>query len=59
MHVLEMSISNSRFFENQRDLADFLGIKNSSKKAIHSRCKAYGYGIEFDDYAGGYNIKMF
>jgi hypothetical protein len=39
-------------------MAEFLDIKNSSKKAIHSRCKQWGYGVQFDDYYGEYNREV-
>ena len=49
LHALEMSISHTRYFNSLRDLADFLDIKNASRKAIESRCRVYGYEIKFDD----------
>jgi len=48
MHRIEISISHSRWFDNQRQMAEFLCIKNSSKKAIESRCRVFGYEVEFD-----------
>jgi len=47
MIELKLSISNSRWFDNQLQLASWLGIKNSSKKAIESRCKKFGYEVDF------------
>jgi len=44
---LNLSISRSRYFDNQKDLAEFLGIKNTSKKAIESRCRVLHFEIEF------------
>jgi len=48
MITLHMTISHTRFFDNQSKLAQFLGIKNSSKKSIQSRCKVLGYKVEFE-----------
>jgi hypothetical protein len=44
---LNISISRSRYFDNQKDLAEFLGIKNTSKKAIESRCRVLNFEVEF------------
>jgi hypothetical protein len=44
---LNLSISRSRYFDNQKDLAEFLGIKNTSKKAIESRCRVLNFEVEF------------
>lgn len=44
---LNISISTSKYFDNQKDLAEFLGIKNTSKKAIESRCRVLNFEIEF------------
>jgi hypothetical protein len=44
---LKLSISRSRYFDNQKDLAEFLGIKNTSKKAIESRCRVLHFELEF------------
>ena len=46
-HVIQISISHSRWFDTQKQMAEFLGIKNSSKKAIQTRCKVFGYEVEF------------
>jgi len=48
-HRLLMSISHSRYFTSQKDMAEFLNLKNTSKKAIESRCRVFGYEVEFDD----------
>ena len=58
MHKLEISISHALWFDTQRKMAEFIGIKNTSKKAIASRCKAWGYGCQFDDYFGEHNIQI-
>ena len=43
MHTIQISISYSKHFDNQRQMAEFLDIKNTSKKAIASRCRVFGY----------------
>jgi hypothetical protein len=58
MHSIRTSISSTTYFETQKEMAEFLAISNSSKKAISSRCRAYGYGVEFDDYYGEYNVEF-
>jgi hypothetical protein len=45
---LKTSYSNSRWFDNQKQVAEWLGIKNGSKKAIESRCRKLNFEIEFD-----------
>lgn len=47
MITLIISISRSKYFETQKDLAEFLCIKNSSKKAIESRCRVLSFSVEF------------
>lgn len=59
MHKIDISISYSKYFDNQLQMAEFLGISNSSKKAINSRCRRMGYGLEFDEYYGKYNIELY
>lgn len=44
---LNISISTSKYFDKQKDLAEFLGIKNTSKKAIESRCRVLSFEVEF------------
>ena len=44
---LMIGLSTSRWFDNQGQIAEFLGIKNSSKRAIESRCRRFGYEVEF------------
>jgi hypothetical protein len=45
---LKTSYSSNRWFDNQKQLAEFLGIKNSSKKSIESRCKKFNFEVEFN-----------
>ena len=59
MHTIKISISHSRWFENQAQMAEFLGIRNTSKKAIASRCRVFGYGVGFDDYYGEHNVDIY
>lgn len=49
MHRINISISTTRWFDTQRQMAEFLGIKNTSKKAIEVRCKVFGYECEFHE----------
>ncbi len=56
MNRIIISISNSRWFDTQQQMADWLGIKNASKKAISTRCKVMNFGVEFDSYYGEYNL---
>ncbi len=58
MHTIQISINTTKYFDNQKQMAEFLAIKNSSKKAINSRCRAFGYGVEFENYFGEYNINI-
>jgi hypothetical protein len=44
---VNLSISRSKYFDNQKDLAEYLGIKNTSKKAIESRCRVLNFEVEF------------
>lgn len=48
IHV-STSLTNKRHFITQGECAEWLGIKNSSKKAIKSRCNVLRYEVEFDD----------
>ncbi len=47
-HVIQISISHSRWFDTQKQMAEFLCIKNASKKAIQTRCNRFGYEVEFE-----------
>jgi hypothetical protein len=44
---LKISISRSKYFDNQKQLAEFLNIKNSSKKAIETRARVLSMEVEF------------
>ena len=44
---LKTSYSSNRWFDNQKQLAEWLEIKNSSKKAIESRVRKLGMEVEF------------
>jgi len=48
MHRIQISISTSKYFDTQKQMSEFLDIKNSSKKAIISRCKQFNYIVTFD-----------
>ncbi len=47
MIIITIGISTKRWFDTQKQVAEFLCIKNSSKKAIQSRCRILNYNIEF------------
>ncbi len=36
-------------FITQKECAEYLGIVNTSKKAIQSRCRKLNFEVEFDD----------
>jgi hypothetical protein len=44
---LRIGLSINRWFDNQKQLAEFLCIKNTSKKAIDSRCRKLNYEVEY------------
>jgi len=46
---IKTSYSNSRYFNNQKEIAEFLNIKNSSKKSIEARCRKFNYIVEWND----------
>lgn len=46
-HKITIGMSCNKWFSTQKEMADFLCISNSSKKAIESRCKVLGYKVEF------------
>ena len=56
-HKIEQSISHTKWFNTQKEMAAWLGVANSSKKAIAAYCKKYGYGCQFGEYYGEYNIE--
>jgi hypothetical protein len=58
MHSILISIIYTKHFDNQKQMAEFLDIKNTSKKAIAGRCRQFGYGVKFDEYYGEYNIEL-
>lgn len=47
---IKTSYSNTRHLSSQAETAEFLGIKNNSKKALEARCRVLGYEIEIDEY---------
>lgn len=48
-HRIHISISHTKWFEKQKEMAEFLGIKNSSKKSIETRCRVLNFTPEFDE----------
>jgi len=57
MNTIDISISTSKWFDTQKQMAEFLGIKNTSKKSISTRCRVLGYGVNFNGYTGELNRK--
>lgn len=49
MIKLKTSYTNNRWFDTQKQLAEYLCIKNSSKKAIQSRVRVLSMEVEFND----------
>jgi len=45
---LKIGEIRSRYFNTQKELAEFLGIKNTSKKSIQGRCRILNFNVEFD-----------
>ena len=58
MHTIQISISTTKYFNTQNEMAVFLDIKNSSKKSINSRCIKFGYGCNFSNYYGKFNLSL-
>jgi len=49
MIYIEISLSSRRWFDNQKQVAQWLGIKNTSKKALQARCKKLNFTIHFNN----------
>ena len=49
MIVVKISISTSKYFNTQTEVAQFLGVKNGSKKSLTTRCERLGFKIEFEE----------
>ena len=58
MHTIQYSISTTKYFDTQKQMAEWLAIKGADKKAIHKECKLWGWGVNFDNYFGEYNRKF-
>jgi hypothetical protein len=48
MIKVKISISTNRWFDNQKQCAEWLGIVNTSKGAIQARCRVLSFEVEFD-----------
>jgi hypothetical protein len=48
MIKLQTSYTNRRWFHTQKQVAEWLGIKNSSKKAIEARVRRLNMEVEFN-----------
>jgi DNA-binding XRE family transcriptional regulator len=44
---IKIVLIRSRYIDSQKDVAEFLGIKNTSKKAIERRCRVLSFEVEF------------
>lgn len=44
---LTIGLTRSKYFDNQKQLAEFLNIKNCSKKAIQARVRVLSMEVEF------------
>jgi hypothetical protein len=49
MIAIKTSYTNRRWFDNQKQIAEFLNIKNSSKKSIEARCRVSHFEVEWDN----------
>lgn len=49
MIKVKISISRNRWFDNQKQCAEWLGIANGSKKAIEARCRVLSYEVDFNE----------
>jgi hypothetical protein len=43
------TISRTTYFETQRDMAEFLGIRSADKKSILRVAQRDGYEVQFDE----------
>lgn len=57
-HTIQYSISSTKYFNNQRDMGEWLGINSYDKKSITKHCIKQGYGVTFDDYFGEHNVEF-
>jgi hypothetical protein len=44
---VKIGLSRSKYFDNQKQVAEFLNIKNNSKKAIETRARVLSMEVEF------------
>ena len=58
MHTIQYSISSTKYFDTQKQMAEWLAIKGADKKAIHKECKLWGMGLKFDNYHGELNLEF-
>jgi hypothetical protein len=47
MILIRIGMSTNRWFDNQKQVAEFLNIKNTSKKSIEARCRVLNFEIEY------------
>ena len=48
MVLIRIGLSTNRWFDNQKQVAEFLNIKNSSKKSIEARCRVLHFKVDWD-----------
>jgi len=46
---VDLSISHTKYFDTQKELGEFLGLKNSDKNSLTRRSKRLGYEVEFPE----------
>lgn len=44
---LKIGLSRSKYFDNQKQLAKFLNVKNCSKKSLQARARVLSMEVEF------------
>ena len=45
---VRIGLSRSKYFDNQKQVAEFLNIKNCSKKALEARARVLSMEVEFN-----------
>jgi hypothetical protein len=48
MILIRIGLSTNKWFDNQKEVAEFLNIKNSSKKSIEARCRVLHFEVDFN-----------
>lgn len=45
--LVRIGLTSNHWFSNQKEVAEWLGIKNCSKKALERRCNKLNFHLEF------------